>query len=200
MNYLLRSIGFILQKLRIIYIRYRQYNISKLIGGENRIIQYPYTIAGAYNIIADQPINIGPNATIYTTDAKLIIKKHFISGPNLTIITGDHHMIVGKYIDEVTSNEKIPENDKDVIIEENVWCGTNVTILKGVHIGRGAILAAGSVVTKNCPPYSIVGGVPAKFIKFYWSIDQILEHESKLYNPEERFTKVQLEAFYERYF
>lgn len=46
-----------------------------------------------------------------------------------------------------------------------MWCGANVTIMKGVTIGRGSIVAAGAVVTKSCSPYSIIGGVPAKFIK-----------------------------------
>ena len=142
---------------------------------------------------------IGPNSTIYTTGAKLTIRKHFISGPNLTIITGDHHVIVGKFIDEVSLDEKTKENDQDVVIEENVWCGANVTILKGVQIGRGAIVAAGSVVTKDVPPYSIIGGVPARFIKFYWSIEQIIDHEQTLYDYEERLTRTQLESLYDQY-
>lgn len=107
--------------------------------------------------------------------------------------------MVSKFIDEVTSEEKMPENDKDVIIEENVWCGTNVTILKGVQLGRGTIVAAGSVVTKPTPPYCIIGGVPAKFKRFYWNIDQILEHEQKLYNPEDRLSRKQLEALFEQH-
>lgn len=69
------------------------------------MIAYPYTIRGANNILASEPINIGPNSTIYTTRAKLIIKSHFISGPNLTIITGDHHYIVGKFLDEIKDAE-----------------------------------------------------------------------------------------------
>lgn len=134
------------------------------------------------NIVSEEPLYIGPNSTIYTTGAKLIIKKHFISGPNLTIITGDHHSIVGKFIDEVKNIDKISENDQNVIIEEDVWCGANVTILKGVTIGRGTIIAAGSVVTKSCPPYSIIAGVPAKHIKQRFTEQQIIEHENILYN------------------
>jgi maltose O-acetyltransferase len=54
---------------------------------------------------------------------------------------------------------------KPVIIEDDVWIATRSTILKGVTIGRGAVVAAGAVVTKDVPPYTIVAGVPAKVIK-----------------------------------
>lgn len=49
-------------------------------------------------------------------------------------------------------------------IGDNIWCGANVTILKGVNIGNGAVIAAGAVVTKNVEPHSVVAGVPAKKI------------------------------------
>ena len=52
-----------------------------------------------------------------------------------------------------------------VIIEDDVWIGRCVTILSGVHVGKGAVIAAGSVVNKDVPPYSVVGGVPARIIK-----------------------------------
>ena len=51
-----------------------------------------------------------------------------------------------------------------VIIDDYVWIGINATILPGIHIGKGAVVAAGAVVTKDVPPYSIVGGIPAKTI------------------------------------
>lgn len=53
-----------------------------------------------------------------------------------------------------------------IIIDDDVWIGYKATILSGVHIGQGAVIAAGAVVTKDVPAYSIVGGVPAKVIKF----------------------------------
>ena len=68
-----------------------------------------------------------------------------------------------------------------------------------VTIGRGTTVAAGAVVTKPMPPYCVCGGVPAKFIKFYWTIDQILEHESKLYSEEDRYTREQLERIFAEY-
>lgn len=60
-------------------------------------------------------------------------------------------------------------------------------------------MVAGAVVAKSMPPYCICGGVPAKFIKFYWTIDQILEHESKLYPEKERFTCEQLEILFAKF-
>ena len=54
---------------------------------------------------------------------------------------------------------------KQVIIGNNVWVGANCTILKGVSIGNGAIIAAGAVVTGDVPEYTIVAGVPARVIK-----------------------------------
>jgi len=54
----------------------------------------------------------------------------------------------------------------DILVDDDVWIGYGAKILSGVHIGQGAVIAAGSVVTKDVPPYAIVGGVPAKLIKY----------------------------------
>lgn len=99
----------------------------------------------------------------------------------VTIITGGNHPIhwkslypirikfnlVGKYEDGM------PFSKGPIIIGNDVWIGTNVLILSGVKIGNGSVLAAGSVVTKDVPPFSIVAGNPAKVIKFRFDSDQI---------------------------
>jgi acetyltransferase-like isoleucine patch superfamily enzyme len=103
-------------------------------------------------------------------------------GPHPTIITGDHRIdVIGKFINKVTDDEKLPENDMPVVIEDDVWCGANVTILKGVTIGHGSVVAAGAVVTKSFPPYSIIGGVPAKLIRMRFTPEQIEDHERLFY-------------------
>ncbi|MFD1472110.1 Vat family streptogramin A O-acetyltransferase [Companilactobacillus mishanensis] len=62
----------------------------------------------------------------------------------------------------------------DTVIGNDVWIGQNVTILPGVHINDGAIIGANSTVAKDVEPYSIVGGNPAKFIKYRFSVEEIL--------------------------
>ena len=89
--------------------------------------------------------------------------------------------------------------NKEVVIGNDVWIGGNVSILDGVVVGDGAIIAAGAVVTKDVPPYAVVGGVPAKVIKYrfneqeiqallherWWDKDDsiLLENIEKLRNP-----------------
>ena len=75
---------------------------------------------------------------------------------------------------------KLPENDQPVTLCGDNWIGANVTILKGVTIGEGAVVAAGSLVIRDVPPYAIVGGVPAKVIKFRFTEDEITEHKELL--------------------
>lgn len=128
----------------------------------------------------DEFVTIGPRALIYCTSSKVIFQRKVVVGPGLTIIAGDHNFSeVGKFICD--QHSKRPEDDQDVVIESDVWIGCNVTILKGVTIGRGSVVAAGAVVTKSCPPYSIIGGVPARIVKQRFTLDEIAKHEEILY-------------------
>lgn len=63
----------------------------------------------------------------------------------------------------------------DIIVGDDVWIGQNAIILSGINIGQGAIVAAGSIVTKDIPPYAIVAGNPAKIIKYRFEPDMIKE-------------------------
>ena len=136
------------------------------------------------------------DAVILNLNAKFVLGKGSGATEGFKVATGNHAQIIGRYYRTITEDEKPGGYDKDVIVKEDVWIGMNVTLLCGVTIGRGAIISAGAVVTKDIPPYCIAGGVPAKPIKFKWTIDQILEHEATLYPEEERFTREQLERIF----
>lgn len=176
---------------------YYSYKINKLYKnlhtiGNNSYIAYPFQIIGASNIDIGNNVSIRSNSIMMALNKKIIIKNWVIVATDLTISTGNHQMIPGRFTGSITNEEKEDSYDADVIINEDVWIASRVTILKGVNIGRGAVIAAGSVVNKDVLPYSVVAGVPAKFIKFKWSISEILFHEQKLYKPEERFTLEEL--------
>lgn len=76
---------------------------------------------------------------------------------------------ISSYVKIITAGHDIKSpyfigTQAPVIIENNVWLATGCTILEGVHIGEGAVVAAGAVVTKDIPPFTVVGGIPAKKI------------------------------------
>lgn len=148
-------------------------------------------LKGLWNLSVGNHTSIPKGSTFYCTEAPLTIGNKVIFGPHPTIITGDHRIdVIGKFI--IDSHDKLPQNDAPVIIEDDVWTGANITILKGVTIGRGSVIAAGAVVNKSCPPYSIIGGIPAKVLKFRFTIDEIIEHEKKLYPENKRLSREEL--------
>lgn len=120
---------------------------------EGVTIWYPYRIS-----IGD---HVTLNELVYLNGyGELTIGDNVLIGRGTTIITSNH--IANDVHQDIRSQglEASP-----VQIDEDVWIGANVTILAGVHIGKGSVLAAGAVVTKDVPSYSVMGGVPAKLIK-----------------------------------
>lgn len=89
----------------------------------------------------------------------IIIGNDVMIAPNCVLVAFDHGMS-----DLETPMIKQPWKYSKIVIDDDVWIGANCTIAKGVHIGKGCIVGANSVVTKDVSPYSIVGGVPAKVI------------------------------------
>jgi len=101
------------------------------------------------------------SATFIECSGGVKIGQYFHTGRGLTIFSTNHNYHSPTMIpyDDVSINEP-------VTIGDFVWCGANVTILPGVTIGNGAVIGAGSVVTRNVPSCAVVGGNPAKIIKY----------------------------------
>ena len=85
----------------------------------------------------------------------ITIKNNVIISEGVTIRDSDNHTILREDY----------KKDGPIVIEDDVWIGLNCTILKGVTIGKGCIIAAGTLVNKDCPPYTLIAGVPGKVIK-----------------------------------
>ena len=96
---------------------------------------------------------INHNCLLYTTGG-LIIGEHVSISSGVWLVTGTHDM----------NDPLFPANYKPIVIGHHAWIGMRATILAGVTIGEGAVVMAGAVVTRDVPPYAVVGGVPAKFV------------------------------------
>lgn len=125
------------------------------------------TIIECTGVINDlgEGITIGNNVGIaqncfIQVRGNVIIGNNVIFGPNVSIFSENHNY---SSLELPISVQGVTR--KGVIINDGVWLGTRTIIMDGVSIGEGSIVAAGSVVTKDVPPFTIVGGVPANIIK-----------------------------------
>jgi acetyltransferase-like isoleucine patch superfamily enzyme len=119
---------------------------------------------------------IGPGASI---PARVNIGKYVMIGPSL-LITGDDHRF--DRVGEAVIFSGRPEQ-RDCLIEDDVWIGARVIILKGVRVGRGAVIAAGAVVVKDVEPFAIMGGVPAQLIRRRFEGEDVKRHDTFLALP-----------------
>ena len=117
-------------------------------------------------------IFIGRGARIEASEG-FYVGDHVLIAPDFSVMGGDHNFReVGKLMRDVeTGGVNLP-----VIVEDDVWIGTRVTLLKGVRIGRGSVIGAGSVVTKSIPPFSIAAGNPCRVLRPRFSDEELKRH------------------------
>ena len=137
----------------------------------------------AGNIFNDKLVSVGKytygqlNVLTFDDKTKLSIGNFCSIGPNVWFIpSADHslnHISTYPYKVNVLGEALEGVAKGDIIVEDDVWIGLGATILSGVRIGQGAVIAAGAVVSKNVPPYAIVAGTPAKTLKNRVSDDVI---------------------------
>lgn len=105
---------------------------------------------------------IGELNNIRASGGKIIIGKNCLISQNVSLIAAGHSINKNQLI----CKQPWDDNKKDIHIHDDVWIGANVVVLPGVQIKKGAIISAGSIVTKDVESYSIVSGVPAKHMKY----------------------------------
>lgn len=136
---------------------------------------------GTQSIFKKKAISVGDYVFInrnarFTANVQI---GHFVQfGANVAIVGADHRIDVAGVPLEFTGRDGMDE--LLTIIEDDVWFGHGSIIMAGVKIGRGAIIAAGAVVTKDAAPYAIVGGVPAKLIRYRFPEEQQQIHNESL--------------------
>lgn len=160
------------------------------------------------NVEMEEYCHIGENSRVFATRMgfgsgiskdsimdSVLMGRYTTLGPDVKVVTGQHptskiasthpafYSSRGQmgftYVDNTIFNEiRFAKDQYKVVIGNDVWIGSYVRIMEGSTIGDGAVIAAGAVVTKDIPPYAIVGGVPAKIIKYRFdkeTIQKLLE-------------------------
>jgi maltose O-acetyltransferase len=112
-----------------------------------------------YKVKLGERSGIGRNCELY---GDITIGDDVLMAPEVVIYTQNHEFIKRN----ITIHNQGLSNEKPVVIGNDVWIGRRAMIMPGVHVGNGVVIAAGSIVADNVPDYAVVGGVPARIIKY----------------------------------
>ena len=177
LKYLYRNYVFIKGKVLvsgvpILYFKENGYlRIGKNVRLNSNIESYHLNMCSPVKLMADRRdalIEIGDNTRIHGSCIhaynKISIGRNCLVAANCQIFDASGHDLS---FDNVGNRINTIGEQKEVIIEDSVWLGANCIVMPGVHIGRGSIIAAGSVVVKDIPAMCIAGGNPAKVITRY---------------------------------
>ena len=144
----------------ILFYKLRYWLVRKIIRlcGEAVIVKSRCYFGDGSRLSVGARSQLGQNARLNGT---ITIGEDVLMGPDVVIMATTHDF---SRIDIPINQQRNP-SDTPVLIGDDVWIGTRVIVLPGVRIGDHSVIAAGAVVTKSFPPYSVIAGVPAKVIK-----------------------------------
>ena len=164
------------RNIKMVFLRkkYRLHHVHHTfyMGGKSRV--HSDLIAGRFTFM-NYGCDICP---------KVVAGDYVMFAPGV-MITGSDHEISDPLIPMYFTNR--PDLD-ETIIEDDVWLGARSIVMSGVRIGKGSVVAAGSVVTKDVAPYSIIAGVPAKLIRKRFDDESIKQHENMLLDKNTKWT------------
>ena len=150
--------------------------------GDNCYIELPFHANwGGHNVHMGNSVYANFNLTL-VDDGQIYIGDHVMFGPNVTVATPNHPI-------HVKMREHQLQYNKDVYIGENVWIGSGVCIMPGVHIGKYSVIGAGAVVTKDIPENVVAVGNPCRVLR------EISEHDSEYFYKDEKIDWENLEAY-----
>ncbi|MBR6281859.1 MAG: sugar O-acetyltransferase [Lachnospiraceae bacterium] len=150
--------------------------------GDNCYIELPFHANwGGHNVHMGNGVYANFNLTL-VDDGQIYIGDHVMFGPNVTVATPNHPI-------HVKMREHQLQYNKDVYIGENVWIGSGVLIMPGVHIGKNSVIGAGAVVTKDIPENVVAVGNPCRVLR------EISEHDSEYFYKDEKIDWENLEAY-----
>ena len=194
--------------MRVLHSKYQKLMFDKAWRKAN---QHNETSVGSY-MFPDAVVTVGGYTygrlnvqSLYATpDERLIIGNYVSIASDSLFLLGMNHP-TDTFTTFPLRSKFVSRSSKDalsrgpIIIEDEVWIGSNAVIMSGVTIGRGAVIAAGSIVTKSVKPYHIVGGNPAKTIRRRFTVEVIEEMKKlKLIDiPVERIKK-NIDLMYQR--
>ncbi|KAK2604641.1 hypothetical protein N8I77_007554 [Diaporthe amygdali] len=149
--------------------------LADLLGrvGSGCVIEPPFRPDYGCNVVMGSDCFINWGLTILDTSL-VIIGDRVQIGTGVSIITAGHET-------SVLSRIKFVEWGKAIRIEDDSWIGANVVILPGVTIGRGSTIGAGSIVSRDVPPYSVAVGIPARVVKTLPSVEEELADPANIY-------------------
>lgn len=173
--------------LPLVKQKYGKLGINSFVKNNSTIVQQ--------NIYADDFVLIQDQINFISYHGKLIVGKYSVISSGCTIVPGSHRFTVGVPF-YLSTMKHINDDEGNIVIEEDCWIGSGCILLPKCHIGRGAVVGAGSVVKKDVPPYAVVAGVPARIIASKFTIEQILQHEAILYPPKDRYSRNELEILF----
>ena len=154
----------------------RQKILREMLGscGENCYIEPPFHGNwGGKNLFFGNNVYANFNLTV-VDDVEIIIGNNVLFAPNCTLTTASHPI-------DSTLRSKTYQYAKKIVIEDNVWLGSNVVVLPGVTIGKNSVIGAGAVVSKNIPANVVAMGVPCRVVREIGEDDKIyFDHGKKI--------------------